>query len=190
MWKIPIVLVSNENQTAMQDSLTQEQKAAMRESMANNSFSAQLEIAKLMALGFEPEMAKTLVINEIKAYKKELFDVAVKRNNQSETSKLMFVLIFVIALIGPLFRIESPLWYIIAIIGSGVAGYFGYRDKPIAGIVAAIVGTLVFPFAFTYYFEGRSSFIRLEMAIPMILSAIPAVIVYFIIAKIVYPYND
>ncbi len=185
-----LVLKSNEKQTTMYDSLTQDQKDAMRSGMADNTFSPQLEIAKLMALGFEPETAKELVIAEIKAYKKELFDIAIRQDKQAETTKIMFVLIFVIAMIGPLFNVQSPLWYIIAIMGSGVAGYFGYREKPIAGIVGAIIATIVFPFAYAYYFEGRSSYIKIEMAIPMILSAIPAVIVYYSISWIAYPNRD
>lgn len=170
----------------MHDSLTQEQKDSIRAALSNSTFSPELEIGKLMAIGFEPKTAKALVIAEIKAYKKEMFDIAVNQDKQAEVTKLMFVLIFVIALIGPMFSISSPLWYLVAIIGSGIAGYFGYREKPIAGIVGAIIATIVFPFAYTYYFEGRSSYIKIEMAIPMILSAIPAVIAYYIISWIAY----
>ena len=185
-----LVLIPNEKQTYMPDTLTQEQKDFIRDRLSNNTFSPQLEIAKLMELGFEPETAKNLVISEIKAYKKELFDVVVNQNKQDELRNIMFVLIFVIALIGPLFHVQSPLWYIIALIGSGTAGFFGWRSKPIAGVIGAIVATIVFPFAYNAYFEGRSTIIKIEIAVPMILSAIPAVIVYFIIARIGYPNND
>lgn len=173
----------------MPNALTQEQKDFIRARLSNNTFDPKLEILKLIELGFDPQTAKDLVISEIKAYKKELFDTVVKQKNQDELRNIMFVLIFVIALIGPMFHIQSPLWYIIALIGSGTAGFFGWRSKPIAGVIGAIVATIVFPFAYNAYFEGRSTIIKIEIAVPMILSAIPAVIVYFIISRIGYPNN-
>ena len=174
----------------MKDSLTQEEKEYIKEAISNSTFSPQLEIERLIKLGCEPEIAKGLVVAEIKIYKKELFDKAVKKDDRSEVTKLMFVLIFVIALIGPMFSIQSPGWYIIATMAAGVAGYFGYREKPIAGVIAAMVGTIVFPFAYAFYFEGRSSFIRLEMVVPVIISAIPAIISYYIISWLAYPNTE
>src|SRR5688500_15690313 len=166
--------------------LTQDQKDHYRNSMANNNFSPQIEILKLVAEGYDIEVAKGLVIAEIKAYKKEVFDKTVARNNQSELRKFMPIVVFLVAMIGPVFGVESPFWYIVAIILVGTAGYFAYRDKPVAGVMAYIIAAMAFPFTYSFYFAERSTYMKIEMLIPMLMAAIPAIIVYYIISAIAY----
>jgi len=174
----------------MHDQLTQDKKDEFRNAIANNNFSPQVEILKLVSEGYDIEVAKNLVIAEIKAHKKEVFDKVVKRNNQHEMQKVMFIVIILFAFIGPVANIESFIWYGIAILTAGVAGYFGWKDKPIAGIVGAMIMVIVFPFVYNFYFADRDRFIRIEIIIPMFFAALPAVAGYKILSMLIYPYVD
>ncbi|HZV68426.1 MAG TPA: hypothetical protein VFG10_02750 [Saprospiraceae bacterium] len=167
----------------MNDQLTQDKKDQFRNDMANNNFSPQVEILKLVSEGYEVEKAKDLIVAEMKAYKKEVFEKVVKRNNQNEMSKVMLIVILLIAFIGPVASIVSFKWYAIAVLLAGAAGYFGWKDKPAAGVVGAIIMVIAFPFAYNFYFADRESFIRIEIVIPLLIAGAPAVIAYKILAS-------
>jgi hypothetical protein len=170
----------------MNSTLSQAQKDEIRHALLHNTFSMEAEVAKLMNRGYDETYAKSLIVAELREYKQELFNKKLQSNNSEETGKILSIGIVMISMIGPLFDIRSPLWYIVAFAASGVAGYFAYKTKPIAGLIGAIIVPLVFPFAYQWYFAGRSRFIRIEMVIPLLVAIIPAVLVYFIIAKTVY----
>ncbi|OQP44731.1 hypothetical protein A4H97_10230 [Niastella yeongjuensis] len=166
--------------------LTPQQKDELRQSFTQGGFSAEAAILKLVAEGYEPEEAKALIVAEFKEYKTEVFNRVVNRNNSEEARKGLTILIMMISVIGPLFDITSPLWYIVAIAASGITGYFAFKTKPIAGVLGSIIMPIVFPFAYNFYFSGRTSFIRIEMLIPIFIAAVPAFIIYYIISKTVY----
>jgi hypothetical protein len=170
----------------MNSTLSQSHKDELRQALLNNTFSMEAEVARLMNRGYDEDYAKSLIAAELREYRQELFDQKLQRNNSVETSKVLSALIGIFSAIGPLADIRSPLWYAVAIAVSGVAGYFAYKTKPIAGVIGAIIVPFVFPFAYQWYFSGRSRFIRIELVIPLLLTIIPAVLVYFLIAKTVY----
>ena len=66
----------------------------------------------------------------------------------------------------------------------------GWKDKPIAGIIGAMVVAIVFPFAYNFYFADRERFIRIEILIPMLIAALPAFGLYKILEMLIYPYVD
>jgi hypothetical protein len=170
----------------MNSTLTQSQKDEIRNALLNNTFSMEAEVARLMSRGYEEDYAKSLIVAELREYRQELFNKKLQRDNSEDTTKVIWIGIGMISMIGPLFDIRSPLWYIVVLAASGVGGYFAYKTKPIAGLAGAVIMPLVFPFSYHWYFSGRSHYIRIEMIIPLLVALIPAVLVYFIIAKTVY----
>lgn len=174
----------------MSRTLSQTEKDQIRYKITTNTFSAAEEIAKLVEKGYDAEEAKALLLDEIREYKQELFNRKMKQNKQGDTIGLVVGAVAMLSLIGPIFGIRSPLWYVIAFIGAGVGGYFAAKDKPIAGVVAGITFGIVFPLAYNMYFTGRTVFIKIEMLVPMIMAGIPAFLLYFILSKTVYANSD
>jgi hypothetical protein len=170
----------------MNRTLSQQQKDDLRQSFTQSGFSAEAAILKLVNDGFEINEAKALILDEFKAYKKELFERAQKRNDSEEARKILFVAVFMLSIIGPVFEITSPIWYLVAFVASGFAGYYAYKEKPIAGITGSILFAILFPFTYHFYFAGRSSYIRIEMLIPIIMAIVPAFLIFYIISKTVY----
>lgn len=170
----------------MHSTLSPQLKAQLRQSFTQVGFSTDVAIAKLVSNGYDETTAKNLIITEFKAYKQELFQQADRRNKSEEAKKVVPIVVIMISIIGPVFEITSTIWYICAIAIAGIAGYWGYKPRPIAGLLGCMVVPLVLPFAYNFYFTGRTSYIKIEMLIPMLIAAAPAAIVYFIISKTVY----
>ena len=170
----------------MNRTLSQQQKDDLRQSFTQGNFSAEAAILKLVNEGYEPDVAKALIVAEFKEYKKEVFNKVVKRSNNDDTQKVLTIGILMISSLGPIFDITSPLWYIVAVVASGIAGYFAFKTKPIAGVLGSIIMPVVFPFVYNWYFAGRRSFIRIEMVIPILISVLPAFLIYYAISKTVY----
>ena len=116
----------------------------------------------------------------------ELFQKKLKDNNQEDVQKVISIAIIMIAMIGPVFDIRSPIWYMLAFAGCGIAGYFAYKTKPIAGVIGAIIVPVILPFSYNWYFTGRTRYIKIELLIPLLMAIIPAFLVYYIISKTVY----
>lgn len=174
----------------MNRTLTQAQKDEIRQSLLRHDFSAEEEIGKLVDSGYDIEEAKTLLIAELKAYKQDMFQRTLKRKNQEERRKVLWLVVFMISIIGPVFEISSPAWYALVVPAAGLCGYFAYTDKPIAGVLAAMIFPMLVPYTYNWYMAGRTSFIRIEMLIPVGIAMIPSVIIYFLIAKTVYANSD
>lgn len=116
----------------------------------------------------------------------ELFQKKLKDNNQEDVQKVISVAIIMIAMIGPVFDIRSPIWYMLAFAACGIAGYFAYKTKPIAGVIGGIIVPVILPFSYNWYFTGRTRYIKIELLIPLLMAIIPAFLVYYIISKTVY----
>lgn len=170
----------------MNNTLTQEQKDELRRSFKQPDFSVDVAISKLMALGYSEATARQLIISEVREIKKELFDKAVKGTKDEEARGIAFVAVVLVSLLGTLFDIHSVLWHIVVVAIAGIAGYFAFKNKPIAGVLAFIVFAIVFPFTYNFYFSGRSSYIRIEMLIPMLMAIAPAAIVFYALSYTVY----
>jgi len=170
--------------------LTAEERDVLRLSFTTAGFSMEDAIEKLKGKGLSDEEARLLIIAEYKAFKQELFDRTLKRENSHEMAKVMFVVVVLISVIGPVFGIESLLWYLVAGSLCGIAGYIAYKDKPVAGVVAGFIFAVVFPFAYNGYFANRTSYIKIEMLIPLIMAAIPAGVAFLILAKLFYSDTD
>lgn len=174
----------------MTPSLSESERDELRLSFTTAGFSMEDAMRKVMQSGYSPEEAKLLILAEYKAYKKELFDQAIKRNESSEMRNVMFVLVTIISIIGPVVRISSVVWYLVAIVLCGIGGYIAYKDKPVAGVLGGVVVPIAFLISYDYYFSGRTSYIKIEMAIPLIMAYLPAVIIFLLISKLFYTHNS
>ncbi len=170
----------------MNRTLSPQQKDDLRLSFTQGKFSAEAAIIKLVNEGYEPDVAKALIVAEFKKYKKEVFNRVIKRSNNEETQKVLVIAIMLISSFGPVFEVTSPLWLSVAMAASGIAGYFSFKTKPIAGVLASIIMPVVFPIVYNFYFAGRTSYIKIEVLIPIIISALPALLIYYTISKTVY----
>ncbi len=170
----------------MSKTLSQEQKDELRQAFPRGDFSVERETEKLVNAGFDEIEAKRLIVAEFKAYKKDLFDELQAIHKQDEIRKGVTIAVVFLAITGPIFGVESFWWYTIATIVAGIAGFWGYKPKGIAGLLACGIFTFVLPYVYHAYFSGRSSYIRIEMFIPILIAVVPAIIIYFLISKTVY----
>ena len=170
----------------MPRTLSEEEKDELRLSFSQPGFSLEAAIIKLMGNGFEEATARTLITTEFREYKKNLFHKIVRKKEHEEAKNFLSIVIVMVSIIGPIFSIKPLLWYVVAIIVAGLAGFWAYKPKPIAGLLGSIIMPVVYPFTHAAYFSGRTSYFNIEMIIPMIMAVVPAVIVYFIVSAIVY----
>ena len=174
----------------MPNTLSQTEKDQIRYKLTTSTFSAEAEIARLVEKGYDEAEAKSVLLDEIRDFKQELFKQKMNQNKEGEVQNVVLGAIVMFVMIGPIFGIRSPLWYMIAFIGAGIGGYFAAKRKPIAGIAGSVVYAIIFPLAHNMYFADRTRFIKIEMVIPMIMAAIPAFLLYFILSKTVYANSD
>jgi mannose/fructose/N-acetylgalactosamine-specific phosphotransferase system component IID len=170
----------------MNNTLTQEQKDELRRSFKDPDFSAEDAIKKLMAHGFSHAVARGFILTEVRARKQELFEEAMKGKKVDEVRGFAFVAVVMVSLLSTLFGIHSIFWHVVITGIAGIAGFFAFQNKPIAGVLSFIVFAIIFPFAFDFYFSGRTSFIKIEMFIPMLMAAAPAAIFYYALSLTVY----
>lgn len=174
----------------MNNTLTQDQKNELRRSFSQPDFSVDVAVRKLMALGYSAATAKELIMTEVRGMKQELFDKAMKGKKDEEVRGIAFVAVVLVSLLGTLFGIHAFLWHVAVIGVAGIAGYFAFKDKPLAGILAFMAFAIVFPFAYHFYFTGRTTYIRIEMLIPMLMAVAPAAIVYYALSFTVYAHAE
>lgn len=170
----------------MNSTLSQEQKDELRHSFLQPGFTIDVAVRKLMSWGFDENTAKQLIIAEFQAFKKEYFHQKVKKEENGKTREALFVIVAMLSMAGPVFGIQSLLWHIAVIIISGIAGYWMFTSKPIAGIVGAIAFAIVLPLAYNFYFSGRTTYLNIEVLIPMLIAVTPAAIMYYFISFTVY----
>jgi hypothetical protein len=174
----------------MSNTLSQTEKDQIRHKIKMNTFSAEAEIARLVEKGHDEAEAKSLLLDLIREFKQELFHKKMDQNKQDEMQNGFLVGVIMVTLIGPLFGVRAPMWYMIAFVAAGIGGYFAAKQKPVAGIAGSVLYAIIFPLAHNMYFADRTRFIRIEMVIPMIMAAIPAFLLYFILSKTMYANID
>jgi hypothetical protein len=123
-------------------------------------------------------------------HKRELFNKAVRRDDNNEIRGVALFITLLISIIGPVFDIRSPFWYIIVLFAVAIAGFYGFKDKPIAGIAGTVAFGILFPLAHAQYFANKTSYIRIEMLFPIAMAAIPAFLLLFILSKTIYRGQD
>jgi hypothetical protein len=162
------------------------QKERIQYLIKSESLDVELETENLVSQGFTKEQASSQIQEEIDLYKEILFEQALKSENEGEIQKGILVGIVVISLIAPIFGITSPIWYVVTLFIAGGLGYLWHKDKPIAGVIGSICFTLILPLFYGSYISNRTSIIRLELLIPIAISAAISYFLGWIIYKIIY----
>jgi hypothetical protein len=166
--------------------LSKNQIEAIQQAYLNGQFFPDYEVQRLVDAGISKDTATREVEAAVQLIRAALFQKTQKQVKDADKQEGLFIIVILINIFGPVFNMDSILWYAFAVIVSAVVGYFAYKEKPIAGVISAIIFSIIFPMAYVYYFSGRSTIINLEIAIPMLMAAVPAFIVYLLIAKSVY----
>lgn len=131
-------------------------------------------VRQLVDKGYEEEMARSLVSKLVKEQQTALFKENLRRRKLEERRKASYLIIFLIAVAGPVLGSSGVLWYIVAGVAGGLAGHFGKPDKPVSGIVGGVSLVWLFPCAWSLYMRDRSGFNALEILIPLLMAALPA----------------
>ena len=171
----------------MPSPLPQQQLNEIRQDISSGTFLYETAMQKLMQSGLDEESARQLLLTVAKEHRKELFDQRLQKQNAEGVREVTYIVTFMVAALGPVFNIKAALWYFVAMLIAAVAGYYGYKDKPAAGIIGSILVVILLPITYNYYFSGRSSYIKIEFLIPALLAIIPAAIVAYLISLLFYP---
>jgi hypothetical protein len=170
---------------------TYQQRKNIQQAYLKDKISIEKQIVELILAGFDELTAEYVVNKVIKEYKQELYEEAKEKEINEEHKNISYYVIVFTTALGPLFGIENIIWYLLAIAIAGVAGNYGFKDKPLAGIVGGIVPVILFPLIFKIYLGGKSNYIVIELILPLIGSLIIAYLIQFVISKIMYPeYED
>lgn len=168
----------------MPNQLSYEQIEEIQQAIAGGYFFIDDYVQKLTDQGFEKDVAIALLQ---KQYKQALFESAKRQQKQKEERGLaIFAVVMTSALIA-IFEVTSPVWYMVIMVIAGFAGYWGYKDKPIAGIVSFPLFAIALPVTINFYLKGRSTYLNLELLIPIAIAAAPAALVFLILSKLLYP---
>ena len=166
--------------------MSSQETLEVRESLLSGAISNEQAIQKLTDSGIESEAARELVSELIRQHKKALFDQTIEKRKSEERRGIAFFATLMISLIGPVFELKSTALYLIVVLAASVAGYLAYKDRPIAGIASFFCFASVFPFTYANYFASRHSYVRIELLIPVILTAVPSFILLYLLSKLIY----
>ncbi len=171
----------------MNNKLSQEQIDNIKNSLLSGYTSTETEIKKLVSAGFDEEVAKKIISDVMKSLREELFEQSLLKKKKEEARSVAILVITMVSLIGPIFNMRSIGWYMLAVAIVAAVAYYGFKDKPIAGIIGSITVVILFPIMYNYYFASRSSYIRIELLIPLVMAAIPALLIFLLLSKLIYP---
>ncbi len=165
-------------------------KEIIRRLMVDNGHSADEIIEGLKQKNIPHEIATSLVY-EVSAEHK---DAIIEKRNSAEKKEgletLAYIGVLMVSSLGPIAHIEEPAWSWIAPLICAVIAYFTIPQKPIAAIVGAIIFCCAFSYAYEMYFKDRSSYIKIEMAIPMLMAGVPAFAMFKLLEALIYPHED
>jgi hypothetical protein len=171
----------------MNVNLSREQVMSIRRAYHSGAQALELEIQKLMATGLTAKDSRIMVTAVVNQYRKELIAKQEEESHEDTLSIAAYFILVMSTIIGFVFDLfHKPFWFPFSIILGLVAGYMLAIKKPIAGIVAGLTFTVLSPIAFNAYFANRTSYINLEVLLPAIGSALPALLLYFAISAIFY----
>lgn len=139
-----------------------------------------------MLAGFTEATAKNLIIAEVKEFKKNVVEKTLQQKKDHEAQTAACVIMMIVSLLGSVFGVESGMWTLVLVCVAALCGYFGFKNKPIAGIASFIIFALIFPYTYNWYLTGRSTYINIELLIPTFIAVAPAAVVYFLLAFTVY----
>lgn len=175
----------------MEKKLSPQQIEAIKEAhLKEDKVAIENQIIKLIVAGFDEYTAEYLVNKVIKEYREELFrDAEEKKENENEKHIADCVVLFA-SVSGSIFGVTNPAWYLFVVIVCGIAGYLGYNEKPLAGMIRSIVIAGLFPVTFNFFFGTRSEFRYIELLLPLGICFIVGFGFQYLIGKMFYPDKD
>jgi hypothetical protein len=174
----------------MKSVLTAHQKDEIRKSFIKGNFSVENEIDKLVNEGFDENTSKNLIVRVLKEYRYELFQHKLIQNKNEEKKKLSWFVSLMATVAGPVFSVSNILWYILACVIAGAAGYYGHVKKPFAGMAGSLSLVILFPLTYVFYMSGRSSYISIELVIPLLMAIVPAYLIQMVVSKLLYTEDE
>jgi len=171
----------------MPNQLSYEQIQEIQQAIAGGYFLIDDYIQKLVDQGFEKDVAQALLQKQCK---QALFESAKRQQKQKEERGVAIFIVVMASAIIAVFEVSSPVWYMILVAVAGFAGYWGYKEKPTAGIIAFPVFAILLPLTVNFYLKGRSTYLNLELLIPIAIAAAPSALIFLILSKLLYPKNN
>lgn len=169
-----------------EEKLSFKQKEGIKSQIKSGNFSENELIKSVMDLGFNEATAISFLSKIIKDLKEELYYKLKEEKELEERGNIaMTVTIIVSLLVGVMGRGNSGL-IILSVIVACFAGFLGFPKKPIAGLAGCLVGAVLMPIVAAFYLKGRNSFFTLEMIIPIAISFGPALLIKYLVSKLMY----
>lgn len=159
-------------------------------SIKSKTFDADVEIEYLCNNGYSREDAQLLITKQILTLREAALEKGKQAEGEFEEQKAAIILTIIISIIGPIFEITSPIYYLIVILVAGALGYWGYKRTPIAGVVGCVLAVILMPIFFMMYISGRTSIVKIELLIPILLASVPSFLVSMGLAKLLYPNKE
>jgi hypothetical protein len=147
-------------------------------------------IAELESEGYTKEDVQQATAEIRSNNRQELFNQVRQKQKVDEYAEVALFVVMMIAILPPIFGATEMPIYFFAAIAAGIAGFFGFKKSPIAGTISSALCVFFFKYAHHLYFANRTSFIKIEMLIPIIMAAIPTYILYLILSSIFKPNNN
>jgi len=165
--------------------LTQQQVDGIVAAYESGNFSYPTEVLRLISAGYSQQEAEQQVTEVVKQLRQQIFNARKNAGKKADGKKASFYIILMVASIAPVFDVTSVTWLAIAVVIAIAAAYWGNKDRPAGAIAAAIVMVLLFPVTYSVYMKGRTSYIRIEMLLPLLMAAVPAGIAYVLFNAII-----
>jgi len=166
--------------------LNEVQRKRIQQAFRSGNLNMNIEVENLVNQGFNQDEAVEQIKNEVNRFRQKLFDEKIKAEENEDYSKLAIFFVVLIGIVSPIFHITSIAWIVASILLSGGIGYWAYREQPIAGAVGCISAAILLPITFNWYLAERSSVIKIELLIPVILALLPSFLIGFVVSKILY----
>lgn len=161
----------------------------LKDDVQLNGHTVEQLMEKLEKKGYDEEGMKEILENVAKSIKQDMFYEAKRQQKNKEYAEGGMVGIFLVAGIPAIFDITSTPVIICTCILAGLIGFFCFRKGPIAGCVAGVISVILFNYTYHWYVAGRDRMIGIEILIPMVMAAVPAVIIYYVLNAILGKVN-
>ncbi|KFF04723.1 hypothetical protein [Flavobacterium reichenbachii] len=156
----------------------------LKKKLREGKFDSNQELIDLIRLDYDPVTAKELLSKVIKSHKDDLYEEAKEAKEVEERSKIAFGAVIVITTFIGMFGDNNGMMILISIIAACCCGYYGNQENPIPAMVGYTIAAMIMPFACGFYFKGRSTFLNLEILIPLLISFGPGLLIKYVLSQI------
>lgn len=153
------------------------------------SFSHEIEKNNLINQGFSEEYAQEIILETTNEFKANLFYKIKEDKELEERGKIATAIAITIPLLFSFLGTYSTFTLLITVAIAALCGFYGFPKKPMAAIIGFAVGAILMPFVTKFYFQGRTSFIKFELIVPMAAAFGPGLLIKYLIAKFMYEDN-